>query len=71
MPILESDFQKIPPKEIRAALGRAERINLLLSPQQKKEIRAAAERYGLSMTDYLLRIHALVEDGSRNPHRKR
>jgi len=45
-------------------------LNLLVTPQQKEKIRAAAERYGLSMTDYLLRIHALVEDRTREPRRK-
>lgn len=71
MPRLERTTRQIAPKEIRAALGKAERINLLLSPQQKEEVRAAAERYGLSMTDYLLRIHALVESRSRELPRTR
>ena len=62
---LEEGVRKIPREEIRKALGRTERMNLLLTPQQKEEIRAAAERYGLSMTDYLLRIHSLIEDRLR------
>lgn len=62
---LEEVVRKIPREEIRKALGRTERMNLLLTPQQKEEIRAAAERYGLSMTDYLLRIHSLIEDRLR------
>jgi uncharacterized protein (DUF1778 family) len=58
---LEQVVRKIPREEIRKALGKTKRMNLLLTPQQKDEIRAAAERYGLSMTDYLLRIHSLIE----------
>ncbi len=48
-------------RDVKFALGKTERLNLLLTPQQKAEIRAAAERHGLSMTDYLMRLHALVE----------
>ena len=51
--------------EVRKALGRTERMNLLVTPGQKEEIRAAAERYGLSMTEYLLRTHSLVEARTR------
>jgi hypothetical protein len=46
---------------IRTALGKTERMNLLVTPAQKEEIRLAAERYGLSMTDYLLRLHSLIQ----------
>lgn len=58
---LEEVVRKIPRKEMLKALGRTERMNILLTPQQKEEIRAAAERFGLSMTDYLMRLHALAE----------
>ncbi len=58
---LEEVVRKIPREKVRKALGKTERMNVLLTPQQKEEIRAAAERYGLSMTDYLIRIHALIE----------
>lgn len=57
--------------EVRKALGRTERMNLLVTPGEKQEIRAAAERYGLSMTDYLLRIHALIESRSGKSGRGR
>jgi uncharacterized protein (DUF1778 family) len=58
---LEEVVRKIPREKVRKALGKTERMNVLLTPQQKEEIRAAAERYGLSMTDYLIRIHSLIE----------
>lgn len=57
-------------RSIEKALGKTERLNLLVTPQTKAEIRAAAERYGLSMTDYLLRLHSLVEARNREPPRK-
>ncbi len=59
---LEDDVRGVPLREVRKALGKTERLNLLVTPQQKDEIRRAAERYGLSMTDYLLRVHALVDE---------
>jgi hypothetical protein len=67
---LEKAVRRIRRPEVEKALGKTERLNLLVTPQQKKEIRAAAERYGLSMTDYLVRIHALVEDHSRSARSK-
>jgi hypothetical protein len=66
---VKADFDKVRSRisgsEVRRALGRTERMNLLVTPSQKAEIRLAAERYGLSMTDYLLRLHALVEARTR------
>jgi len=70
MPHLEKATRQIAPKEIRVALGKTERLNLLVTPQQKEEIRAAAERFGLSMTDYLVRIHSLIESQAREQRRK-
>lgn len=58
-------IREIPKRELEHAFGKTERLNLLVTPQQKQEIRATAERYGLSMTDYLIRIHALVEGRAR------
>ena len=66
---IEKVARRIPRRDIEKALGKTERLNLLVTPQQKQAIRAAAERYGLSMTDYLLRLHALVESSS--PRRTR
>lgn len=68
---LEKVIRQIPKRNVEKSLGRTERMNLLVTPQQKEEIRAAAERYELSMTDYLLRIHALVERRSGEPQRNR
>jgi uncharacterized protein (DUF1778 family) len=67
---LEQVVRKIPREEIRKALGKTKRMNILLTPQQKEGIRAAAERYGLSMTDYLIRLHALTEKHATEKGRK-
>jgi hypothetical protein len=58
---LERTIRAIPAPAIQSALRKTARLNLLVTPQQKAEVRASAERYGLSMTEYLLRLHALVE----------
>lgn len=60
--------KQVSSRSIEKALGKTERLNVLVTPQQKQEIRAAAERYGLSMTDYLMRVHALVEAHIRLDH---
>ncbi len=57
--------KRVKPEEVEEALGKTERMNILLTPRQKAEIRAAADRYGLSMTDYLMRLHELVEAKAR------
>jgi uncharacterized protein (DUF1778 family) len=63
-------IRAIPASEIQSALRRTARLNLLVTPQQKAEVRAAADRYGLSMTEYLLRLHALVEARVGRPSRR-
>lgn len=63
---IEKVARRVSHREIGRALAKTERMNLLVTPGQKEAIRAAAERYGLSMTDYLLRLHALVEIHNRS-----
>jgi hypothetical protein len=62
---LERVVRGIQRREIEK-LGKTERMNLLVSPRQKEEIRAAAARYGLTMTTYLLTLHALIEGRGRS-----
>ena len=61
MASLEQVVRRIPRTGIEMALGKTERLNLLVTPQQKQEIRATAEWFDLSMTDYLIRLHDLVQ----------
>jgi len=67
---IEKAVRGIKRRNIESAVGNTARLNLLVTPQQEAEIRAAAERYDLSMTDYLIRLHELVEARVR-PHRRR
>jgi len=67
---LEKVIRQIPKRKVEKALGRTERMNLLVTPQQKGEIREAAERYGLSMTDYLLRLHEMVNSQAQRQRRR-
>lgn len=66
---LDKHLRGLSSRAVKSALGRTARLNVLVTPQQKDEIRATAERYGLSMTDYLLRLHALAETLTRPTRR--
>ncbi len=58
---LEVVGRKVRLEKAERALGKAERVNFLVTPQKKQEIQTAADRFGLSMTDYLVRLHDMVE----------
>jgi hypothetical protein len=40
--------------------GKPERINFLVSPAEKREIQEIAKIFGLTTTDYFLRLHRLT-----------
>lgn len=61
----------IPRERLALALTATERITFNVTPADKEEIRATAEALGLSMTDYLLRLHALVVERLREEGRRR
>ena len=65
---LEDAARKVSVEEVEEALRKTARFEMLLTPQKKDELRAAAERYGLSMADYLTRLHDLL--GMRTRERK-
>lgn len=46
--------------EVIAAVSRTKTMNLRLTANEKKSISETAEGLGLTMTDYLLKCHALV-----------
>jgi hypothetical protein len=52
--------RRISPAEAEDAIRRTARLEMILTPAQKDRIREAAERYGLSMTDLILRCVDLV-----------
>lgn len=61
----------IPRERLALALTATERITFNVTPVDKEEIRATAEALGLSMTDYLLRLHALVIERLRQEERRK
>ncbi len=63
--------RNIPPERLALVLERSKRINFTVTPHEHDDIRATADAFGLTMTDYLLRIHALVSERIREEGRKR
>jgi hypothetical protein len=59
-----SALPKLNAEDVRAALGgtgprpeKLDRINFLVAPTEKREIQETAKAHGLTVTDYLLRLH--------------
>ena len=50
--------------DVAGALMKDTSINMRVSSQDRRELKAAATFYALSMTDYLLRLHRFA-DGLR------
>ncbi|HYN40389.1 MAG TPA: hypothetical protein VE129_01330 [Thermoanaerobaculia bacterium] len=59
---LKEEVRGIPPERLALVLEKAKRININVTPQEHEEIHATAERLGLSVTDYLLRLHEAVSE---------
>lgn len=58
---LEATLQKAAPKALRDALTspppKSKMLTIRISEEELEQIRASAERFGLTVTDYLLRLH--------------
>lgn len=61
----------IPPERLSLVLEKSKRINMNVTPQEHEEVRETAEALGLTVTDYLLRLHALVVERLRQEGRGR
>ncbi len=61
----EEMARRVKPEEVEHALGKTRRRNFLLTPIQNEAFQAAAKRYGLSVTDYIIRLHELAESKTR------
>lgn len=55
----------VDPARIHGALRKTERLNVRATPTEKAGIAAAAERYNLTISEYLLRLHELAEQRGR------
>jgi len=51
----------MPTEAVDRLFAKTERLSILLTPQQKDDIVAAAELHGLTITEYVTRALALVE----------
>ena len=47
-------------EKLRSALVKSATLSLRLTPAEKADMEATAKRLGLTLTEYLERIHALV-----------
>lgn len=57
---LEATLRPVTPSTIRDRLAKTARIAFQLSPAEKEEIASTASGFGLTVTDYLLRLHRLT-----------
>lgn len=48
------------PEAQRDRLEKSDRVNLRISPEEKAEMAATAEAFGLGVSEYLLRLHRLT-----------
>ena len=52
--------REITPERLAQIVTKSERINMTVTPAEKAAIKAAAQRHGLTVTDYLTRLHEII-----------
>lgn len=62
---LEAEMAVVSPADYVQALRKSDRINFTVTPSEKARIKKAANRYGLTVTEYLTRLHELAENAYR------
>jgi len=67
---LVADALRADPGLIDLVLKKTERINILVTPLQKEEVVRAAEAHGLTITEYVTRVLAIVEKVRREAREK-
>lgn len=67
---LAAAVKGIPAGRIEEYMSRKMTLNMRLSQVEKEGIKAAATRYGLTVTEYLLRLHALVSERAATAKKK-
>ena len=68
---LKEEVRGIPRERLALILEKTKRININVTPQEHEEIHATAEHFSLSVTDYLLRLHALIVERLRQEERRK
>ncbi|HEV8232753.1 MAG TPA: hypothetical protein VGQ75_10440 [Thermoanaerobaculia bacterium] len=57
---LEQVLKATTPSAVRDQLAKTDRLDVRLSAAEKKEIQETAQGFGLTATDYVLRLHRLT-----------
>lgn len=60
----------LPPERVDLLLRPSERLTVYLTPQQKDDIRSAAEHYGLTLSGFAVRVLDAVAQAHRERVRK-
>ena len=63
-------LRSIPPERVDLLLRPSERLTVYLTPQQKDDIRAAAEHYGLTLSGFAVRVLDAIATAHRERRRK-
>jgi predicted DNA binding CopG/RHH family protein len=50
------------PDRLALVLGKTESVRMRVTPAEKDAMKRTASRYGLTLTEYLTRLHALAEE---------
>jgi len=67
---LVAEALRADPGLIDQLVRKTERINILVTPLQKEEVVRAAEEHGLTITEYVTRVLAIVEKVRREAREK-
>lgn len=54
-------LEQMKPKQLMDALAKTAVVTFRVSVQDKAEMQATAEKLGLTLTDYLLRLHGIAK----------
>jgi hypothetical protein len=57
---LEQVLRATTPSAVRDQLAKTDRLDVRLSAAEKREIQETAQAFGLTATDYVLRLHRLT-----------
>lgn len=63
---LAERMRGVDPARISGALRKEKRINVRVTATEHASVALAAERYGLGISEYLLRLHELAENRGRD-----
>ena len=68
---LAKTLRGIGPDRLAQVLGKSESVRIRITPAEKDAMKRIASRYGLTVTEYLTRIHSLVQEITESKKRSR